>query len=120
MEDEKLKKELKEDYPLIPMKDITDEARLIAVVWMECSDKKWIGQKHKLASDIINYARRHSAQPEERTFTLQGMIEAFESGYDKGMEDQIEQETHLGSHTDKTFNHLNAEKYFKSKFNIEI
>lgn len=44
------------DYKLIPMSKITDEARKIAVLWMECEDKDWIGQKHKLASDIMNYA----------------------------------------------------------------
>ena len=48
-----------EDYKLIPMSDITDEAREISVRWMECEDKDWIGQKHKLASDIMNYAKRY-------------------------------------------------------------
>lgn len=49
-----------EDYKLIPMSDITDEAREISVKWMECEDKDWIGQKHKLASDIQNYAKKHA------------------------------------------------------------
>jgi hypothetical protein len=49
-----------EDYKLIPMSEITDEAREIAVAWMECEDKDWIGQKHKLASDIMNYAKKHA------------------------------------------------------------
>jgi predicted HAD superfamily Cof-like phosphohydrolase len=49
------------DYPLIPMSEITDEARRIAVAWMECEDKNWIGQKHKLASDIMNYAKKYHA-----------------------------------------------------------
>lgn len=49
-----------EDYKLIPMSEITDEAREIAVAWMECEDKDWIGQKHKLASDIMNYAQKHA------------------------------------------------------------
>lgn len=49
-----------EDYPLIPMKDIEDEARLLAVRWHE-NATDWIGDKHKLASDIMNYARRKSA-----------------------------------------------------------
>lgn len=44
-------------YPLIPMDQITDEAREMSVAWMECEDKNWIGQKHKLASDIMNYAK---------------------------------------------------------------
>jgi len=52
----------KEDYTLIPMSEITDTARKLAVAWMECEDKNWIGQKHKLASDIMNYARLHADQ----------------------------------------------------------
>jgi hypothetical protein len=48
-----------EDYKLIPMNEITDEARKIAVAWMECDDKNWIGQKNKLASDIMNYAENY-------------------------------------------------------------
>ena len=61
-----------EEYKLIPMSEITDEAREIAVAWMECEDKDWIGQKHKLASDIMNYAKRRVAEatkemyPEEK------------------------------------------------------
>jgi hypothetical protein len=47
------------DYKLIPMFEITDEAREIAVAWMECEDKHWIRQKHKLASDIMNYAEEY-------------------------------------------------------------
>ena len=54
-----------EDYKLIPMSDITDEAREIAVAWMECEDKDWIGQKHKLASDIMNYAKKQNAEMTE-------------------------------------------------------
>jgi len=46
-------------YELIPMEKITDEARELAVLWMECDDKNWIGQKHKLASDIMNYAKKY-------------------------------------------------------------
>jgi hypothetical protein len=49
----------KEEYKLIPMSEITKEARELAVAWMECDDKNWIGQKHKLASDIMNYARMY-------------------------------------------------------------
>lgn len=46
-------------YILIPMNKISDEAREIAVAWME----QWspgfnIDQKHKLASDIMNYSNR--------------------------------------------------------------
>jgi uncharacterized protein YcsI (UPF0317 family) len=48
------------DYQLIPMSEITDEARQIAVGWVEGYTKASleIAQKHKLASDIMNYARR--------------------------------------------------------------
>lgn len=55
-------KEIDNDYKLIPMAEIDDEARIIAVRWMECEDKDWIGQKHKLASDIMNYARRSNEE----------------------------------------------------------
>jgi len=76
---------LKNDYPLISMADITEKARKIAVAWMECDDKRWIGNKHKLASDIMNYARRHSQQKIEELETeverLKGLIEkAFYNG----------------------------------------
>lgn len=54
-----LKKEMAEDYPLIPMDEIDEEARLLSVRWHE-SATNWIGDKHKLASDIMNYARRKS------------------------------------------------------------
>jgi hypothetical protein len=53
---------LKNDYKLIPMADITEEARVIAVRWMECGDRDFIREKHKLASDIMNYARRHNVK----------------------------------------------------------
>lgn len=57
--DKKLKAEMEKDYPLIPFKGIDDEARILAVAWHE-SATNWIGDKHKLASDIMNYARRKS------------------------------------------------------------
>lgn len=53
-------KPMDEDYPLIPMSEIEDEARLIAIRWHE-NATDWIGDKHKLASDIMNYARRKSS-----------------------------------------------------------
>jgi hypothetical protein len=53
---------LKNDYRLIPMSEITDEARVIAVKWMECGDRDFIREKHKLASDIMNYARRYNTR----------------------------------------------------------
>ena len=51
-------KAIDDDYQLIPMEDITDEAREIAVRWAEGNGYNSIGDKHKLASDIMNYARR--------------------------------------------------------------
>lgn len=54
-------KDLDKDYKLIPMTEITDEAREIAVRWVE--NYKPMGfdlpGKHKLASDIMNYAIRY-------------------------------------------------------------
>lgn len=48
------------NYPLIPISDITPEARRIAVQWME-GFEEWmktdVPHKHKLASDIMNYAK---------------------------------------------------------------
>ncbi len=51
-------KEWDTDYKEIPMGEITDEARELAVRWAACEDPSWIGNKVKLASDIMNYARR--------------------------------------------------------------
>ena len=59
-----LKQELQTDYPLIPMGKVSDEARMIAVAWHE-NATDWIGDKHKLASDIMNYARRSNKELEE-------------------------------------------------------
>lgn len=53
-------KPMDEDYPLIPMKDIEEEAKLLAIRWHE-NATNWIGDKHKLASDFMNYARRKSS-----------------------------------------------------------
>jgi len=44
-------------YQLIPMNEIEDEAREIAVRWHE-NATNWIGDKHKLASDIMSYAKK--------------------------------------------------------------
>ena len=61
-------KEEKGDYPLIPMKDIDDEARELAVTWFESDVKEmnWIGDKHKLASDIMNYAKKRNKELNEQ------------------------------------------------------
>jgi hypothetical protein len=47
------------EYNIIPMSNITDEARKIAVAWVEGYKPAGminLDQKHKLASDIMNYA----------------------------------------------------------------
>lgn len=60
-------KNIDNDYELIPMSKITDEAREIAVRWGdEFFDGLAIMEKHKLASDIMNYARRYHQQEIEK------------------------------------------------------
>lgn len=59
--DQQLIKEMQKDYPLIRLSDISEEARLLAVAWGGSSKMDWIGDKHKLASDIMNYARRQTS-----------------------------------------------------------
>jgi calcineurin-like phosphoesterase family protein len=51
-----------DNYPIIPMTDIDPEARRLAVEWFESDVKEidWIGDKHKLASDIMNYAKKQN------------------------------------------------------------
>ncbi len=53
------------NYALIPMSEITDEARRIAVAWIDNykPDGSIINleQKQKLASDIMNYANEYSS-----------------------------------------------------------
>jgi hypothetical protein len=48
----------------IPLSDITDEARNIAVAWVENYEPMGfdIEQKHKLASDIMNYSNQQLAE----------------------------------------------------------
>lgn len=62
----------KKKYKLIPFHDIDEEARDIAVAWVDNFPAKRIGgmeieQKHKLASDIMGYAigKRNKALVEE-------------------------------------------------------
>jgi hypothetical protein len=57
-----IKEEMKTDYKLISMSDISEEARELAVAWGGDSGMDWIGDKHKLASDIMNYARRSNKE----------------------------------------------------------
>lgn len=62
------------NYPLIPMSEITDEARKIAIAWAECEDRNWIGNKHKLASDIMNYATQQLAEKNREVEGLKAKI----------------------------------------------
>jgi len=58
-------KHIEENYRLIPMSDITDEARELAVKWVEGYKPEGVinlEQKHKLASDIMNYAEFHAKE----------------------------------------------------------
>lgn len=55
------------DNKLIPMEEITDEARELAVIWGENMKDDFIAQKHKLASDIMNYARRYHEQLDKKS-----------------------------------------------------
>lgn len=46
-----------EDYKLIPLSEISDDARKIAVLWHSYTPIGFdIQNKHKLASDIMNYS----------------------------------------------------------------
>lgn len=47
------------DFELIPMHEISDLSRDVAVRWLDCEEPHWIGNKHKLASDIMRYADLH-------------------------------------------------------------
>ena len=75
---EEIKKTLETEYGLIPIDDITDEARIISVRWHE-NATDWIGDKHKLASDIMNYAKRQIAKAEARIKELEEKLRRFEN-----------------------------------------
>jgi hypothetical protein len=67
-----------QNYPLIPMNEIAEKARKIAVSWIEDS---WtmdmdIQQKHKLASDIQNYAINYSQQLQAENEELRRQLQA--------------------------------------------
>ncbi len=78
-----------EDYKLIPMSEITDEAREIAVVWMECKDKDWIGQKHKLASDIMNYAKKYHSEMKPTDEEATKLAERYAKSFDTPLLESI-------------------------------
>jgi hypothetical protein len=69
----------KPDFTLIPFSEIEPEARDIAVLWVENytphgSSLPEIGQKHKLASDIMNYAKWHSRAALKRIEELEKLL----------------------------------------------
>ena len=61
------------------MDNIDDEARMLAVRWVESEVKEFnnIWDKHKLASDIMNYARRKMSDQEATNKELIKVIEAI-------------------------------------------
>lgn len=61
-----MEKTIDEGYKLIPMSEITDEARMIAKSWYDgVSEMNDIREKHKLASDIMNYALNQMSKVDE-------------------------------------------------------
>lgn len=68
------------DYPLIPMGEIDQEARLLAVRWVENYEPCGfdLPNKHKLASDIMNYARRQKQQIADADKLPSRLIELWE------------------------------------------
>ena len=55
--------ELYKGYQLIPLSEIDDEARLLALEWCKYLPGLAISDKHKLASDFMNYARKKNSSP---------------------------------------------------------
>jgi hypothetical protein len=64
------------EYELIPMSEIDAEARAIAVAWVEKYGTMGvdIANKHKLASDIMNYHRSKAAQTETGKTAMEQLI----------------------------------------------
>lgn len=87
MSHEEIMKELAKGYSLIPMGEITNEARALAVEW--CENYKPMGsinleQKHKLASDIMNYANKYAEQLKADNERLKGLIEkAYQTAFNE-------------------------------------
>lgn len=74
----KQKQLMETDYPLISTSDIDWEARCIAVRWVENYEKIGvieIEQKHKLASDIMNYSRHQLTAKEAELKELREVAE---------------------------------------------
>lgn len=83
------------NYALTPLSDIDPEARKIAVAWVDGFEKIVgieIQQKHKLASDIMNYSQSQLSEYKQK---LKAEIEKeeyqipnddFEFGWNKALE----------------------------------
>ena len=58
---------INEGYKLIPLDEITPEAREIAVRWVEGYESCGfdLPGKHKLASDIMNYAKQYKEKADK-------------------------------------------------------
>lgn len=68
-------------YPLIPMSEIKDEVRKIAVAWAEGNGYDWIGDKHKLASDIQNYTAQQTAYLQQELKEAEAMRRSWEDSF---------------------------------------
>lgn len=91
------------DYKLIPPNEITEEAKRIAVLW---GDKYFPGlaimEKRKLASDIMNYAKRHSRLTEDqiqemalKEYPVKIMPEEGDEGTTRWDENEIERNAYI-------------------------
>jgi len=70
------------DYKLIPFNEITDQARDIAIAWVEndfAGSPLELAAKHKLASDIMNYSNNRLAEYQNK---LIGYLRKRELGGD--------------------------------------
>lgn len=79
-----------EEYTLVPFNEITDEARRIAVLWVENFRPMGfdIEQKHKLASDIMNYAK---TETENKIRELYEHIKHGDAEHQLWLKNKIEQ-----------------------------
>lgn len=62
-------------FKVVPLNEITNEAREIAVAWVDNLRDEggiMIQQKHKLASDIMNYAKNENKELRE---ALEGIVD---------------------------------------------
>lgn len=97
---------------LIPLNEITDEAGLIAVAWVEGYNPSSldIGSKHKLASDIMNYA---ASICEQENKELREEIKALNKIIDN--HEKVVQ--HIQSHYNNVVGHLENE--VKSSYSLD-